>query len=181
MKVSVLNEAGYDEAMLGLSLSYSQPVENMEDVARKLIGEGGSHTKFLESIVVWLDVTAPRYFYQQLSTYRVGISVQSASTMHTLLARPVTQDDFCVPIPLGIINTINLRIRSKQLGAVKGLLPEGFLQRRIVCLNYKCLSNIYGQRIKHKLPEWQVFLGAVLEGIEHPEFITGIKEVHNEE
>jgi len=173
MKVFVLNETGHDEAMLGLSLSYNKYVVDMPEVAKTLVKKGGSHAKFLESIVVWLDVTAPRFWWAQFATYRTGISSQSASTMHTLLARPVTQDDFCVPLPLGIINTINLRIRSKQLVAAKGLLPEGFLQRRIVCMNYKCLSNIYSQRIKHKLPEWQEFLGAVLADIERPELIKG--------
>ena len=29
MKVHVLREAGYEEALLGLSLSYNQPIEKM--------------------------------------------------------------------------------------------------------------------------------------------------------
>jgi len=50
-------------------------------------------------------------------------------------------------------------------------LPESFLQRRIVCTSYKTLANMYAQRITHKLPQWQEFLGAVIEDVEHPEFI----------
>ncbi len=97
MKIRVLNEAGYDEAMLGLSLSYNQPIENMPAVARELLSKGGSHIKFLESIAVWLDIMATRSWWQQEATYRVGISRQSESTEHTLLHRPVVQEDFQHP------------------------------------------------------------------------------------
>ena len=36
MKIKVLREAGYEEALLGLSLSYEQPIENMPKVTLKL-------------------------------------------------------------------------------------------------------------------------------------------------
>jgi hypothetical protein len=59
---------------------------------------------------------------------------------------------------------------------LKNILPEGFLQRRIVCVNYKCLQNIYNQRKNHKLPQWKVFLDSVLSQVEHPEFIHKLEE-----
>jgi len=170
MKTTVLYEAGYDEAMLGLSLSYNQPVSKMPAVARGLIEKGSSHVKFLESMIVWLDVTAPRFWWSQLDTYRHATK-QSESTMHTLTTRKLTQDDFDATIPIGILSVINSYIGLGQLIHVKDILPESFLQRRIVCTSYKTLANMYTQRIDHKLPQWQEFLSAVAEGVKHPEFV----------
>jgi hypothetical protein len=158
--------------MLGLSLSYNQPVAKMPAVAARLLPRGGSHVKFLESIAVWLDITAPRYWWQQFDTYRIGITKQSESTMHTLLKRPLVQADLERPIPETVLDALNERIAAKRFDEVKALLPEGFLQRRIVCTNYKALRHIVGQRHDHRLAEWQTFIRAVLEQVEHPEYLT---------
>jgi len=65
MKVTILREAGYEEALLGLSLSYGQPVEEMPQVASILYRKDDSESKFLRQICIWLDITAPRYWWQQ--------------------------------------------------------------------------------------------------------------------
>ncbi len=171
MKVTVLNEAGYDEAMLGLSLSYNQPLANMPAVARKLLSRGGSHIKFLESITVWLDITAPRYWWQQEATYRVGISRQSESTMHTLIGHSLTQADFEGEIAEGIIIYLDRLIQDGDLLEAKRILPESFLQRRIVCTNYRTLRRILTQRFRHEMPEWEIFRQAVLNQVKHPDFL----------
>lgn len=76
MKVSIIKEAGYLEALYGLGLSYDLtsdiPFENfcnnkdlitkMRFVSQKLYDKEGGHNKFLESIYVWIDITAPRFF-----------------------------------------------------------------------------------------------------------------------
>jgi len=54
---------------------------------------------------------------------------------------------------------------------IKNNLPEGYLQRRIVNLNYKSFRHMYEQRFDHKLPQWQMFLKSVLSSIQYPEFI----------
>ena len=178
MKTIILHEAGYNEAMLGLSLSYNQPVSKMPAVARGLIEKGSSHVKFLESMIMWLDVTAPRYWWSQFDTYR-HVTKQSESTMHTLTKRKLTQDDFDATIPADILSVINSYIGLGQLIHAKDILPESFLQRRIVSTSYKTLANMYYQRIDHKLPQWQEFLGAVVEGIKYPEFIQSVKGAGN--
>jgi len=173
MKTIVLREAGYDEAMLGLSLSYNQDVKNMPKVARKLTKRGGSHEKFLESIAIWLDVTAPRYWWSQFDTYRIGVTKQSESTMHTILNRPLGKEDFeHSDIYAPHLKSLNTLIARGDFDSVKRHLPEAFLQRRIVCTNYKAMKNIYKQRIDHKLREWQEFLMDVVLCLEHPEFIV---------
>ena len=132
MNVQILREAGYDEALLGLSLSYDQPVERMGAVAAKLAAHDSGENKFLESMIVWLDIVAPRNWWQQFGTYRVGVTKQSGSTMHTLLRRPLTQKDFATPLPDGWLPLLNSLIATRDLDRLKDYLPEGFLQRRIL-------------------------------------------------
>jgi len=167
MQVTVLDEYGYELALLGLSLSYKQDTERMPEVARRLALKSGGHNKFLESIVLWLDITAPRFWWQQFDTYRVGVTKQSESTMHTMTKRPLTQEE----IPAETLAYLNQLIAEKDWKQVKWLLPESFLQRRIVCLNYMALQRMLRQRATHKLEEWRVFIDQVLGQVAHPEFL----------
>ena len=183
MKVIILNEAGYDEAMLGLSLSYGQLPEDMPAVATKLLPLGGSHVKFLESIIVWLDIDAPLYWWKQADTYRApqgdpehlsvpsGVSKQSESTMHTILKRPLELSDFTRPIPLQTLNRLNGLIEDKLFDQLNAELPNGFLQRRVVTTNYKVLRNMIEQRRNHRLAEWQTFISEVSSQVKHPELL----------
>lgn len=171
MKIKVLGEAGHDWAMLGLSLSYDQPVENMHKVALTLLSRGGSHLKFLESMIVWLDITAARYWWQQFDTYRVGVSKQSGSTMHTLTKRPLTQADFEGKVIAATVERLDFLIEMDDLEQAKAELPEGFLQKRIVCTNYQTLRRILKQRLRHRLPEWGIFRQVVLAQVKYPKFL----------
>jgi len=171
MQIKILNESGYDEALLGLSLSYNTE-KSMDAVAKRLAKLDGGHNKFLESICVWIDINAPRFFHSQLDTYRVGTSKQSESTMHTILKQPLTRDNFNNGVvDVVYLDELNLQIRAGNLELVKNMLPEGFLQRRIICTNYKVLRNIISQRQSHKLKEWQIFCNGILSGCKYPEFL----------
>ena len=182
MIVQVLKECGYEEAVLGFSLSYNSTIERTKQILPKYAFGMPGENKFLESIVIWLDVTAPRYWWQEADTYRVGSTKQSESTMHTLTKRAITLDDFeGVFIDDTYIDSLNSLIALYRnnnlnggLSTLKGALPEGFLQRRIWCINYKCLQNMYNQRKNHRLPQWHYFLDTVLSSIEHPEFIRKV-------
>jgi len=172
MKVFKLSEHGYKEALLGTSLSRSQPPENMVSVCRALAHKDGGHNKFLEFMVVWIDITAPRYWWQQMATYRIGSSFLSESTMYTIMKRLLTIKDFeDEEIHPDILRALNNLILDKLFPEVKSNLPEGFLQRRIMVTNYKSLRNIINQRMFHKLPQWHSFCQEILKQIEHPEFI----------
>jgi len=178
MKVEIINEDGCEQALLGISLSYDNTFEldKQYKVALKLAKKDGGHNKFLESIQVWIDITAPRYWWQQFDTYRVGTTKQSGSTMHTIMRRNLHQDDFEKPIYLGTLDHLNHLIRIKDFDQLKNELPEGFLQRRIVGTNYKVLRNMILQRGTHKLKEWQFFLYTVRSQVEHKGFLPKIKE-----
>jgi hypothetical protein len=171
--IKILNESGYEEAMLGLSLSYNKPVCEMYKVAKTLYNKDGGHNKFLESIVIWLDITMPRYWWSEADTYRVGTTKQSESTMHTIMKKPLTQDDFYDNIPEDMLDKINKLIKQKNFIQVKNMLPEGFLQRRIVCTNYKVLRHIIMQRKNHKLDMWRKFCTYLQENCRYKEFLHG--------
>lgn len=173
------------EALFGIGLSFGltsdiEYVMQLKDtpaydrlmkVARGLAHKQGGHNKFLETIMFTLDIDAPRYWWSQFDTYRVGISKQSESTMHTIMAREITDDDFEDGMFEHITEELNA-IRSDYLKAeaegdeeaktrcfmdMKAALPEAFLQRRIVVVNLKTLQNMYMQRKNHRLPQWHKF------------------------
>jgi len=168
MRVKVLGEHGYEFALLGLSLSYDKDPVDMFRVAEILVFKGDGHNKFLESIMVWLDIVAPRYWWQQFDTYRIGVTKQSGSTMHTMTERGLTQDDFEHPIPEEFLIRLNNLIAAGDWERTKWFLPESFLQQRVVCLNYMALQRMIRQRKTHKLKEWHIFIDQILGQVEHP-------------
>lgn len=198
MKVSIIQEAGYEAALLGLGLSYGKTsnisfekmkyehaekafhgnescsiISGLYKVATKLAHKQGGHNKFLESIMVWVDVTAPLYWWKQADTYRTSTK-QSESTMHTIMKRKLGVDDFEGYIVINMNDTvenINKLISKKDFDAVNALLPQSFLQRRIWCMSYKTLQNIFIQRNSHKLKEWHYFCDEVIKQSQHPEFL----------
>ena len=182
MEVIVKNESGYQQAVEGIGFSYGiTDYERLKGVAYKLCDKDGGHNKFLESIQVWIEITAARYWWQEFDTYRVGTTKQSESTIHTIAKKPLTREDFEHPVPLESINYINGLIRNYNrngqakktwFNLIKANLPEGYLQKRMVCTNYKVLSNMIAQRKKHVLHEWHYFIEEVLKQLEHPELLT---------
>ena len=172
MKVEKLEEAGYKWALLGTSLSRNRPPEEMEPVCENLSNKDGGHNKFLEFMVVWIDIDAPRYWWQQMATYRIGSSWLSESTMYTIMKRFLEPSDFeNDDVDETILGRLNSFILDKMFPKVKDNLPEGFLQRRIMVTNYKALRNIVNQRKLHKLPQWRFFCDEILKQVEHPYFI----------
>ena len=176
MKVTILKECGHEEAMLGLSLSFNADPSRMPARAEKLakMDPASGEVKFLEAMAVWLDVTAPRYWWSQMDTYRCGVSKQSESTMHTILRRPLEQADFEGGIDPEILGIINAKISAGNFDGVKRNLTESFLQRRIVATNYKTLLHIIRQRHDHKLREWWEFCLA-MRGLKDRHYIFGGK------
>ena len=182
MKVEILNESGYAQALLGLSLSFNKGIEDMPHVAAALCRKSDDESKFLRFIDVWMLVDAPRYWWIQMAEYRMGQEAlgwewQSASTMHTILERSLKQGDFEIGIPQDFLDRLNGLIKSKEFYRVKNALPEGFLQARVVKTNYQSIRRIITARCHHKLPEWQSFIGQIAEQLEHQEFIDDLKPV----
>ena len=164
MKIYNIEEHGFDRAMRGLARSYNQDIKNMPEVALKLGPKDLGHNKFLESIVVWMEIEAPRFFWSEFDTYRgdledmKGITKQSDSTMHTLKRQPLTQENFEYTILESYLNHLNWKIKNNNpIEEIKNDLPDGFIQGRTVCTSYKVLRNIILQRHNHKVPQWKYF------------------------
>ena len=186
MKIKILNEAGQKEALFGIGLNKklvsgyndfdslpSSTQNRLYEIACKLSKLDGGHNKFLESICVWIDITAPLYWWKQMDTYRIGVTKSSESTMHTLMKQPITQDNFQNPIPYEIMNVLSDVYELQDFKLLNSILPQSYLQRRVVCTNYKALRNIISQRKNHKLYEWRLFGDEITLQIKYTEFITG--------
>mgnify|MGYP003800758625 CR=1 FL=1 len=181
MNIIKLNETGYEEAALGFSLSKNSTTTRAKEILPKFAFGIPGENNFLEFICTWYDITAPRFWWQEFDRYRVGVSRLSESTMHTLTKRKISTCDFEYVMDNEIVEELNdtIRMYSECTGEnkkhfflqLKNTLPEGFLQRRIVMMNYKALKNIIEQRRNHRLPQWQLFCDAILSTVEHPEFL----------
>lgn len=64
--------------------------------------------------------------------------------------------------------------RYSKLHRLKRMLPEGFLQRRIMCCNYKALRNMIQQRFMDPFMHWRKFIQQIISQIEHPEYFEDI-------
>lgn len=180
-------EAGYLTALHGLAFNKKMAYESMPGLARKLAFKDGGHNKFLESICVWFNVRAPRYWWQEADTFRLSTK-QSESTMHTLIDELTNfnvagntieqnrqfqfmKENFEEAFGIEHFHDMILQAHADNITRLKALLPEGFLQRRLWCMNYKCLRNIILQRRTHRLPHWRQFIDQVLEQVDHPELL----------
>ncbi len=66
------------------------------ELAKRLSKAGNDHAKFLRMINVTCDITAPRFWWTEFDTYRVGVEKNSCSTMHTIHKKPFEREDFSV-------------------------------------------------------------------------------------
>lgn len=60
----------------------------------KLAAGGPVHAKYRRMIVVYLDITAPLYWWKEFDTYKVGTVANSCSTMHKIAEKEFTLEDF---------------------------------------------------------------------------------------
>ena len=76
--------------------------DNDINLMKRLVKAGKDHSKFMRMIPVYLDITAPLYWWKEESTYQVGTVTNSCSTMHKIQAKEFDRGDFSHDhIPLG--------------------------------------------------------------------------------
>lgn len=63
--------------------------------------------------------------------------------------------------------------KNYYLKMLKSMLPESFIQKRTVCLNYEVLANMYHQRKNHRLSQWSEDFIEWIHTLPYNEFITG--------
>lgn len=133
--------------------------EKDEALCRRLIKGGPSHRKYLRQIMVWADITLPRYLWAEFDTYRAGCEKNSESTVHTIMHEEISPQLFQLdewdPLPKEVRDYIRFIDKNRpNLRAVKQLLPESFLQTRTCMLSYETLRKMYQERHNHPLMEW---------------------------
>lgn len=172
------------------------------DLMTRLRNAGTDHRKFMRMITVYLDITAPLYWWKEFDTYKVGTVANSCSTMHKIHEKEFTVNDFShehieelsgdeyntsYDHLLRTVDILNyyrekyIKARGNYADAVTlkrywwqliQLLPSSYNQRRTVMLNYEVLANIYKSRKDHKLDEWRDFCKWI-KTLPYAELITG--------
>lgn len=212
MEFNTLDVQGFDSALWGMRnplKSYNKAdskwiLDNADEhfiigpndykLAKGLWKGGTEHRKWMRQVIVWVDITAPRYFWSEWDTYKIGTSANSESTMHTILKEDFNASQFEWPKFNGsdwdieaafndyidVIKTV--RDRANELNGaekermqqiLKAMLPESFLQKRTICLNYEVLATMYRQRKNHRLSQWRESFTSWVKTLPHSEFITG--------
>lgn len=173
---------------------------NDQKLMTNLRNAGTDHRKFMRMIVVYVDITAPLYWWKEFDTYKIGTVANSCSTMHKIHAKEfdvndfshehveeLTGDDYNMAYDF-LLRTVDILNYYRKKFLETGdkvywwqliqLLPSSYNQKRTVMLNYEVLANIYKSRRNHKLDEWHTFCDWI-KMLPYSELITG-KEVADE-
>ena len=163
------------------------------DLMTRLRNAGTDHRKFMRMIAVYLDITAPLYWFKEFDTYKVGTVANSCSTMHKIADKEFTLGDFSyehlekswlaqLKETIKLLNEArdayhwcNTDAKREWWWQMIQLLPSSYNQRRTVMLNYEVLANMYHSRRRHKLDEWNTFCDWI-ESLPYAELITGKEE-----
>lgn len=122
--------------------SYIGP--NDHDLMMRLAKGGPVHAKYRRMIVVYVDITAPLYWWKEFDTYKVGTVANSCSTMHKIAEKEFVLDDFSHEhliiesekddildcgdtIPMSVLNIV---IRALNESRVKYLRANEKLKRK---------------------------------------------------
>lgn len=175
---------------------------NDKQLMMALRNAGTDHRKFMRMITVYLDITAPLYWWKEFDTYKVGTVANSCSTMHKIAEKEFTLENFscehllsywgeekvnptiiypCTPMQhlnqtiacLNVCRKKYLETKDKKYWwQMIQLLPSSYNQKRTVMLNYEVLANIYKSRRHHKLDEWHTLCDWI-ESLPYSKLITG--------
>lgn len=164
------------------------------DLMMRLAAGGPTHAKYRRMIMVYVDITAPLYWWKEFDAYKVGTVANSCSTMHKIAAKEFTLDDFSHEhLIVAGLNSLKRTIedlnscregyldesikqnpewRKEVWWQMIQLLPSSYNQKRTVMLNYEVLAGIYPMRKNHKLDEWVDFCKWI-ETLPYSEIIVG--------
>ena len=160
--------------------------DNDLDLMKRLAKGGAVHAKYRRMITVYVDITAPLYWWKEFDTYKVGTVANSCSTMHKIHSKKLTLDDFSHEHLLSgsmfqLHRTVDLLNEAREeyletknkiywLQMIQ-LLPSSYNQKRTVMLNYEVLVGMYRDRKNHKLDEWHTFCDWI-KSLPYSELIT---------
>lgn len=108
---------------------------NNLDLMTRLRDAGTDHRKFMRMITVYVDITAPLYWWKEFDTYKVGTIANSCSTMHKIHAKEFTLDDFSYEHLLDFFDAVDT---GAELPTIYGMehTPIWALNMTIDMLNF---------------------------------------------
>lgn len=83
-----------DDCIGALDMQTCDIGPNDHKLMMSLAKGGPVHAKYRRMIVVYLDITAPLYWWKEFDTYKVGTVANSCSTMHKIHDKKFTLEDF---------------------------------------------------------------------------------------
>lgn len=138
-------EDGWSENLIG---------PNDQKLMTQLAKAGTDHRKFMRMITVYLDITAPLYWWKEFDTYKVGTVANSCSTMHKITAKEFDVNDFS-------------HEHIEELDGDEYSMPYDWLLRTVDILNYyrkkyntaseKLKRDITNAERKHVLAQQKLF------------------------
>ena len=107
--------------------------QNDYDLMKRLRNAGTEHRKFMRMITVYVDITAPLYWWKEFDTYKVGTVANSCSTMHKIADKEFELSDFSHEHLLDV--TTSKDNESVYLNGIEHT-SRGVLLNLIDCLNH---------------------------------------------
>lgn len=172
---NLMNSWEKSDSYMWESSGWFEVGKNDLDLMTRLCNAGTDHRKFMRMITVYMDITAPLYWWKEFDTYKVGTVANSCSTMHKIADKEFTLEDFShehlenswlshLKKTIKLLNEArdayhwcNTDAKKEWWWQMIQLLPSSYNQRRTVMLNYEVLANIYKSRKNHRLDEWRDF------------------------
>lgn len=178
--------------------------KNDLDLMERLYKAGTEHRTYARMIYVWMDITAPLYWWKEMDRYTIGKSQVSTSTMHKIHAKKFELNDFShehisnesilieedgqhylnsaldnLKDTIDVLNTYRkqyLQTKDKEdWWQLIQLLPSSYNQRRTVCMSYETVFKIIKERTGHRLDEWNEFV-ETLKNLPYVREIMGIEK-----
>lgn len=156
------------------------------DLCHRLLSGNDADAKFLRSIHVYTEITAPCYWLAELDTYKISTVRNSSSIQHTGAKRDYDIGDFTQDA----VNYADLNSRQREIldrvdhdwmqwlkdinslrqeyketndyrwfRIMRQMIPMSYNYVISWTANYQVLRTIWKQRIKqkHRLVEWELF------------------------
>ena len=125
------------------------------DLMLRLARAGSVDGKFRRMIAVYVDITAPLYWWKEFDTYKVGTVANSCSTMHRIHAKEFEPEDFSHDHLMGAGEWFDV---GDIHGLMEPLKLPSFTSRELLQIIIGAL-NCYRKRYletKDKLYWWQM-------------------------
>lgn len=137
------------------------------DLMMSLAADNSICNDYREMITVYVDITAPQYWWQDFVRYKIAgnIAMVDCNIVASVLKKRLEREDFSIEYLYdfnepywmmqmdSVISLLNAACEKyldtddiKYLQQISQLLPSSYNEKRVVSINYKTLAKIYKER-----------------------------------